>query len=94
MRIRIISGHQPIICRRPLTGDGMILKVGRILSGRMFIHPIPREWATSRFWLFYAEVAPNFKEWPDRYTTDPFKGDDQYTQFVEPLSLYPFQCKA
>jgi len=55
--------------------------------------PIPREWATSRFWLFYAEVAPDFKDWPNRYTTDPFKGDDQYTQFVEPLSLYPFSVK-
>ena len=55
--------------------------------------PIPREWATSRFWLFYAEVAPDFKDWPDRYTSDPFKGDDQYTQFVEPLSLYPFSVK-
>jgi dipeptidase len=52
--------------------------------------PVPREWATSRFWLFYATVAPNLKDWPDRYTNDPFKGEDQYTQFVEPLSLYPF----
>ncbi len=55
--------------------------------------PIPREWATSRFWLFYATYAPNLKNLPDRYTTDPFKGDDQYTQFVEPLSLYPFSVK-
>lgn len=55
--------------------------------------PVAREWATSRFWLFYATVAPNFKDWPNRFTTDPFKGDDQYTQFVEPLSLYPFSVK-
>ncbi|MCB2220292.1 MAG: C69 family dipeptidase [Bacteroidetes bacterium] len=55
--------------------------------------PIAREWATSRFWLFYATMAPDLKEWPDRFTTDPFKGDDQYTQFVEPLSLYPFSVK-
>lgn len=55
--------------------------------------PVPREWATSRFWLFYATVAPNLKQWPDRFTNDPFKGDDQYTQYVEPLSLYPFSVK-
>lgn len=55
--------------------------------------PIPREWATSRFWLLYATVAPNLKDWPDRFTTDPFKGDDQYTQFVEPISIYPFSAK-
>jgi len=55
--------------------------------------PIAREWATSRFWLFYATMAPDLKDWPDRFTTDPFKGDDQYTQFVEPLSLYPFSVK-
>lgn len=67
-------------------------------SGQAFIWqdvytPVAREWATSRFWLFYATIAPNLKEWPDRFTTDPFKGDDQYTQFVEPLSLYPFSAK-
>jgi dipeptidase len=56
--------------------------------------PIPREWATDRFWLFYATFTPNLKDWPDRFTTDPFKGDDQYTQYVEPLSLYPFSAKA
>jgi len=55
--------------------------------------PIPREWATSRFWLFYSQMAPNFTQWPDRYTTNPFAGDEQYTQFVEPLSLYPFSVK-
>ncbi|MCF8368747.1 MAG: C69 family dipeptidase [Bacteroidales bacterium] len=55
--------------------------------------PVAREWATSRFWLFYATQAPNLKDWPDRFTTDPFKGDDQYTQYVEPLSLYPFSVK-
>ena len=35
--------------------------------------PVPREWATSRFWLFYAIMAPDLKDLPDRYTTDPFK---------------------
>jgi dipeptidase len=55
--------------------------------------PVPREWATSRFWLFYSKYAPGYTQWPDRYTTDPFKGDDQYTQYVEPLSIYPFSVK-
>ncbi|MBL7110894.1 MAG: C69 family dipeptidase [Bacteroidales bacterium] len=55
--------------------------------------PIPREWATSRFWLFYSQFAPNYTDWPDRYTEDPFKGDDQYTQYVEPISIYPFSVK-
>jgi dipeptidase len=55
--------------------------------------PIAREWATSRFWLFYSQFAPNYADWPDRYTDDPFKGDDQYTQYVELLSIYPFSVK-
>jgi len=67
-------------------------------SGKEFIWqevyaPVPREWATSRFWLFNALYNPGLPELPDRWTTDPFKGDDQYTQFVEPLSLYPFSFK-
>lgn len=67
-------------------------------SGKEFIWqdiytPVPREWATSRFWLFYSTFAPGLSDLPDRYTSDPFKGDDQYTQFVEPLSLYPFSVK-
>ncbi|MBI9060993.1 MAG: C69 family dipeptidase [Marinilabiliaceae bacterium] len=67
-------------------------------SGKPFIwqeaySPIPREWATSRFWLFYATYAPNFKQWPDRFTDSPWAGEDQYTQYVEPVSLYPFSVK-
>lgn len=67
-------------------------------SGEEFIwqdvySPIPREWATSRFWLFYATYAPNYTSWPDRFTTSPWKGEDQYTQWVEPLSIYPFSVK-
>ena len=67
-------------------------------SGKPFIwqeaySPVAREWATNRFWLFYATYAPNIEGMPNRWTTDPFKGEDQYTQYVEPLSLYPFSVK-
>ncbi len=67
-------------------------------SGKAFIwqdvySPVPREWATSRFWLFYSQYAPNYNSWPDRYTTSPWAGEDQYTQYVEPLSIYPFSVK-
>ena len=67
-------------------------------SGKPFIwqeaySPVAREWATARFWAFYADVAPNHTAWPDRYTTDPFAGDQQYIQYVEPLSMYPFSVK-
>ncbi len=64
-------------------------------SGKDFVwqdiySPVPREWATSRFWLFHATFAPGLPGLPDRFTTDPFAGDEQYTQYVEPLSIYPF----
>lgn len=57
--------------------------------------PIPREWATSRFWLFHATFAPNHSEWPGRYLEkgDAYKGLNQYYQYVEPLSIYPFSIK-
>lgn len=69
-------------------------------SGKPFIWqeayaPIPVEYATSRFWLFHTTFAPNHSEWPDRYLSKgkAYKGLDQYHQFVEPLSLYPFSIK-
>ncbi len=67
-------------------------------SGKDFVWqdvyaPVPREWATSRFWLFHATFAPYLPDLPNRYTTDPFKGEDQYTQFVEPISIYPFSVR-
>jgi dipeptidase len=67
-------------------------------SGKEFIWqdvyaPVPREYATSRFWLFHALYAPDLPGLPDRWTNDPFKGDDQYMKYVEPLSLYPFSIK-
>ena len=67
-------------------------------SGQDFVwqdvySPVAREWATSRFWLFHALYAPELPGLPNRWTSDPFKGDDQYTQYVEPLSIYPFSIK-
>lgn len=66
-------------------------------SGKPFIWqdiyaPLPEEYATSRFWLFYHTFTPNLKNWPDRMLDpkNPFKGMQPYYQVVEPLSLYPF----
>ncbi|MFA8299858.1 MAG: dipeptidase [Hyphomicrobiales bacterium] len=55
--------------------------------------PIPREWATSRLWLFYSTYAPNYKQWPERKKTSPYQGLNQYVQFVEPISIYPFSVR-
>jgi dipeptidase len=66
-------------------------------SGKPFIWqeaytPLPEEYATSRFWLFYHTFMPSLKKWPDRMLdpANPFKGMQPYYQVVEPLSLYPF----
>lgn len=68
-------------------------------SGKPFVWqevyaPIPEEFATSRFWLFYHTFMPNLKEWPDRMLdpSNPYKGKQPYFQFVEPLSIYPFSA--
>jgi len=55
--------------------------------------PQPREWAMSRFWLFYSTVAPHYREWPNKNLTHPYKGYDIYHQYVEDISLYPFSVK-
>ncbi|TAJ11640.1 peptidase [Marinilabiliaceae bacterium JC017] len=67
-------------------------------SGQPFIWqeayaPIPIEYAINRFWQFYATYAPNLKQWPDRFTDNPWAGEDQYMQYIEPLSTYPFSAK-
>jgi len=67
-------------------------------SGKPFIwqdaySPIPREWAISRFWLFYSTFAPNFKEWPNKKHTTPFSGYNAYHQYLESISYYPFSVK-
>ncbi len=54
--------------------------------------PTPREWATSRFWLFFSTFAPQHK-WPDKRLNTPFKSYDAYHQYLEPLSTYPFSVK-
>ncbi len=67
-------------------------------SGKPFIwqeaySPIAREWAISRFWLFYSTFAPHFKEWPNKKHTTPFSGYNAYHQYLESLSYYPFSVK-
>lgn len=67
-------------------------------SGKPFIWqevyaPIPREWAISRFWLFYSTFAPHFKEWPNKKLTTPFSGYNAYHQYLESLAYYPFSVK-
>lgn len=68
-------------------------------SGKPFIWqeayaPLPVEYATGRFWLFFDTFAPNYTEWPDRHLHgDPYKGINQYFQIVEPVSIYPFSVK-
>ncbi|MEZ5195735.1 MAG: C69 family dipeptidase [Bacteroidales bacterium] len=68
-------------------------------SGKPFIWqeaytPLPVEYATGRFWLFFQTFAPNYTEWPDRFLNgNPYKGISPYFQIVEPLSIYPFSVK-
>ena len=68
-------------------------------SGKAFIWqeayaPLPQEFATGRFWLFYSTFMPNLYPWPDRMMgDDPMKGINPYMQYVEPLSIYPFSAR-
>ena len=55
--------------------------------------PLPREWAISRFWLFYSRFAPFLKKWPKKDHSNPFKAQDAYHQYIEPVSFYPFSVK-
>ena len=67
-------------------------KLGKPFIWQDAYTPLPEEYATSRFWLFYSTYMPNLKKWPDRYLdpSNPFKGMQPYYQVVEPLSIYPF----
>lgn len=67
-------------------------------SGMPFIwqevySPVPREWAVSRFWLFFSTFAPNYKDWPDKTAHSPYDNNRPYTQYIEPLSMFPFSVK-
>lgn len=67
-------------------------------SGEPFIwqrvySPTPREWAISRFWLFFSTVAPHLKNLPDKKLNSPYTGYDSYHQYLEDVSLYPFSVK-
>jgi dipeptidase len=42
--------------------------------------PIPREWATSRSWLFYSTFCASLKDWPDRTIDKPREKNDSYHQ--------------
>ncbi len=55
--------------------------------------PIAREWAISRFWLFFSTFAPSSAAWPDKKLANPYKGYDAYHQYLENLSIYPFSVK-
>ncbi len=55
--------------------------------------PMPREWALSRFWLFFSTYAPTLKEWPDKKLRSPFSSYDAYHQYLEHISIYPFSVK-
>lgn len=55
--------------------------------------PVPRDWAISRFWLFFSTFAPSLKDLPDKKLTNPYKGYDAYHQYLEDISIYPFSVK-
>jgi len=64
---------------------------GRPFSWQEAYAPVPVEFATSRFWLFFTTFAPSYANWPDRSLgNDHYKGLNQYFQYVEPISIYPF----
>jgi dipeptidase len=67
-------------------------------SGEPFIwqkvySPPPREWAVGRLWLFYTTVAPNYRNWPNKKLTNPYRGYDAYHQYIEDIAIYPFSVK-
>jgi dipeptidase len=67
-------------------------------SGKPFIwqeaySPLPREWAVGRLWLFFKTFAPSYADWPDKTSDGPYDGNRPYTQYIEPLSFFPFSVK-
>ena len=55
--------------------------------------PYPREWAVSRLWRFYSQVAPNLREWPKKELDAHYKNYDAYHQYLEDVTDYPFSVK-
>lgn len=68
-------------------------KSGKPFHWQKTYSPIPREWATGRFWLFYSTYAPNYTKYPDRELKSPYYAQNPYVQYVEDLDLYPFSVK-
>ena len=67
-------------------------------SGKPFVwqevySPTPREWAISRFWLFYTTYCSSLKAWPNKKLDRLHKNYDPYHQYLEPISIYPFSAK-
>ena len=67
-------------------------------SGKPFVwqeaySPILREWAMSRFWLFFSTYAPSYRDWPNKKLITPFSSYDAYHQYLEDISIYPFSVK-
>jgi dipeptidase len=67
-------------------------------SGKPFVwqeaySPILREWALSRFWLFFSTYAPSYRDWPNKKLITPFSSYDAYHQYLEDMSFYPFSVK-
>ena len=67
-------------------------------SGKPFVWqeaytPILREWALSRFWLFFSTYAPSYRDWPNKKLITPFSSYDAYHQYLEDISIYPFSVK-
>ncbi|MEE9502018.1 MAG: C69 family dipeptidase [Candidatus Aminicenantaceae bacterium] len=67
-------------------------------SGKPFVwqevySPIPREWALSRFWLFFSTYAPSYEKWPNKKLITPFSSYDAYHQYLEDIAIYPFSVK-
>jgi dipeptidase len=67
-------------------------------SGKPFVwqevySPIPREWALSRFWLFFSTYAPSYEQWPNKKLITPFSSYDAYHQYLEDIAIYPFSVK-
>ena len=64
---------------------------GRPFDWQQAYIPLPHEWASSRLWLFYTDVAPGLRPWPARHLgSDRHATLDAYHQVVEPLDIYPF----